>query len=69
MTELRDVHCTHCEYTLGRVRKGRLAIVVRSRLVAVTPSGVEINCPSCRSSTDLPLVYSPDDGAEGSAHV
>lgn len=66
MTELNDVHCLHCDHTIGRVQKGRLAIRVRSRLVAVTPEGVEINCPSCRNRTNLPLVYAPK---EAKAHV
>lgn len=59
MTELHDVTCDHCDYAVGRVKKGRLAITVRSRLVAVTPQGVEIKCPKCRERTSLPLIYSP----------
>lgn len=56
---LDDVSCEHCDFVLGRVRKGRLAIKVRSRLVAVTSSGVKINCPKCRERTSLPLMYVP----------
>ena len=59
MTAFEDVKCTHCNYALGRVNKGRIRIQVKSRLVAVTPAGVEVNCPQCRRVTGLPLTYSP----------
>lgn len=64
---MKDVNCTHCGFQIGRMVDGRLKIKVRSRLVAVTSSGAEVNCPQCKRVTGLPLVYAEFKEANGRA--
>ena len=58
MDNFHDVACSKCGKVVGRERGGKLKIEVRSRLVAISKSGgVEINCPNCKATVDLPLIY------------
>lgn len=61
MTADSLLRCAHCGAKVGRIEDDRVKFVAKSRLVALrlADGRVEVNCPECKKSTDLPLTADP----------